>query len=337
MIIAKTKTTWVWPISVFQFKFYKKYWLKTWSWKFARKTFCNELFRSYDLFSLDDSSSPLFVAAVKTPGERLFRTAAQRERELSFIRGTAQRKNEREAFCWTRVTQTSAARGGKQKSEVGFFPNPRNFVFFPVFRTSGRAGPVRECGLIVVFVWEWNLAASVRSVWERLFVCRSSVQKMSSSSSHHPFGHLNHNNNNTNSNSGSGGGLLSGLASVNHSGAPPHHNNLQPQLGAAAAAAVSSFSAYEDFDDVDNEQTQQQQELLFDDDDNMDDSDQGKRRGRSGVTGLWCNPVWWLWFLFFRFLDTEEASETELGSSGNHRNIDEPVEIKEQWVASLFK
>ncbi|XP_019530077.3 sin3 histone deacetylase corepressor complex component SDS3 [Aedes albopictus] len=136
---------------------------------------------------------------------------------------------------------------------------------------------------------------------------------MSSSSSHHPFGHLNHNNNNTNSNSGSGGGLLSGLASVNHSGAPPHHNNLQPQLGAAAAAAVSSFSAYEDFDDVDNEQTQQQQELLFDDDDNMDDSDQ----------------------------DTEEASETELGSSGNHRNIDEPVEIKEQMyqdkLASLKK
>lgn len=117
------------------------------------------------------------------------------------------------------------------------------------------------------------------------------LSRKMSSSSHHPFGHLNHNNNNSNS-------LGGGISSVNH-------NNLQPQINLS--------SGFEDFDDVDNEQTQQQQELLFDDDDNMDDSDQ----------------------------DTEEASETELGSSGNHRNIDEPIEIKEQMyqdkLASLKK
>lgn len=126
-----------------------------------------------------------------------------------------------------------------------------------------------------------------------------------SSSSHHPFGHLNHHNNN-NSLSGVGGGAGGAAAaaavSVNH-----HHNNLQPQL------PPLHHPDYDEFDDVDNEQTQQQQELLFDDDDNMDDSDQ----------------------------DTEEASETELGSSGNHRNMDEPIEIKEQMyqdkLASLKK
>lgn len=121
--------------------------------------------------------------------------------------------------------------------------------------------------------------------------------KMStSSSSHHPFGHLNHNNNNS----------LGGGASANHSGVQPLHNNLQPPQ-------FQHPADFEEFDDVDNEQTQQQQEHLFDDDDNMDDSDQ----------------------------DTEEASETELGSSGNHRNMDEPVEIKEQMyqdkLASLKK
>ncbi|XP_062547837.1 sin3 histone deacetylase corepressor complex component SDS3 [Armigeres subalbatus] len=117
-----------------------------------------------------------------------------------------------------------------------------------------------------------------------------------SSSSHHPFGHLNHNNNNS----------LGGGASANHSGVQPLHNNLQPPQ-------LQHPADFEEFDDVDNEQTQQQQEHLFDDDDNMDDSDQ----------------------------DTEEASETELGSSGNHRNMDEPVEIKEQMyqdkLASLKK
>lgn len=115
-----------------------------------------------------------------------------------------------------------------------------------------------------------------------------------SSSSHHPFGHLNHNNNSF------------GGASSNHSGVTPLHNNLQPPQ-------LQHPAEFEEFDDVDNEQTQQQQELLFDDDDNMDDSDQ----------------------------DTEEASETELGSSGNHRNMDEPIEIKEQMyqdkLASLKK
>lgn len=122
----------------------------------------------------------------------------------------------------------------------------------------------------------------------------------SSSSTHHPFGHLNHNNNNNS---------LGGGASSNHSGAAaaPLHNNLQPQQ------ALLQHPDFDEFDDVDNEQTQQQQELLFDDDDNMDDSDQ----------------------------DTEEASETELGSSGNHRNMDEPIEIKEQMyqdkLASLKK
>lgn len=98
-----------------------------------------------------------------------------------------------------------------------------------------------------------------------------------------------------------------GGGSTQNSIAPPLHNNLQQH-----------HPDYDEFEDVDNEQTQQQQELLFDDgpiaeDDNMDDSGE----------------------------DTEEASETELGSSSNHRNIDEPIEIKEQMyqdkLASLKK
>lgn len=130
------------------------------------------------------------------------------------------------------------------------------------------------------------------------------LSRKMSSSSHHPFGHLNHNNNNSNS-------LGGGISSVNH-------NNLQPQINLS--------SGFEDFDDVDNEQTQQQQELLFDDDDNMDDSDQGKSRPELWLSDAICWDSCDTGFV----LDTEEASETELGSSGNHRNIDEPIEIKEQ-------
>ncbi|XP_065082358.1 sin3 histone deacetylase corepressor complex component SDS3-like [Ochlerotatus camptorhynchus] len=100
---------------------------------------------------------------------------------------------------------------------------------------------------------------------------------------------------------------IGGSGSTQNSIAPAHHNNLQQH-----------HPDYDEFEDVDNEQTQQQQELLFDDgpvaeDENMDDSGE----------------------------DTEEASETELGSSSNHRNIDEPIEIKEQMyqdkLASLKK
>lgn len=58
---------------------------------------------------------------------------------------------------------------------------------------------------------------------------------------------------------------------------------------------------YDEFDEGDNDQDYYEDGPLLDDD-NMDDSEE----------------------------DTEEASETEMGSSSNHRNMDEPIEIKEQ-------
>lgn len=85
---------------------------------------------------------------------------------------------------------------------------------------------------------------------------------------------------------------------------------------AASGGAVVHQNNQHDYDETDGDGDQLEQDLFDEvpllEEDNMDDSEE----------------------------DTEEASETEMGSS-NHRNIDEPIEIKEQMyqdkLASLKK
>ncbi|XP_055629437.1 uncharacterized protein DDB_G0284459 isoform X2 [Toxorhynchites rutilus septentrionalis] len=59
---------------------------------------------------------------------------------------------------------------------------------------------------------------------------------------------------------------------------------------------------YDEFEEGENEQDVYDEGALLVEDDNVEDSEE----------------------------DTEEASETEMGSGSNHRNMDEPIEIKEQ-------